>query len=180
LHFPPSQTAFYRITRKLFRAQYLVRIPDTVLKAAGLESHLPRHAGPLAYEAMAPSLRLSPNSYRPRPLRPLFLLHELNLYKFLAALEYACYNHARVKLHLERPQRLIVNNVVVIPDGKVILEHYHEPSPGNKATFYLDLHMRPQQIVECYTQRWSIETTCQECREYLNLESPKCYGKHTI
>jgi hypothetical protein len=40
--------------------------------------------------------------------------------------------------------------------------------------------MRPQQIVECYTQRWSIETTFQECREYLKLESTKGYGQATV
>ena len=38
--------------------------------------------------------------------------------------------------------------------------------------FTTDITMRPQQIVECYTQRWSLETTFQECREYLKLESP--------
>jgi hypothetical protein len=27
---------------------------------------------------------------------------------------------------------------------------------------------------------WSIETTFQECREYLKLESTKCYGQHTV
>lgn len=36
-----------------------------------------------------------------------------------------------------------------------------------------DITMKPQQMVECYTQRWSIETTFQECREYLKLESTK-------
>jgi hypothetical protein len=40
--------------------------------------------------------------------------------------------------------------------------------------------MRPQQIVECYTQRWSIETTFQECREYLKLESTKGYSQQTV
>jgi hypothetical protein len=40
--------------------------------------------------------------------------------------------------------------------------------------------MSPQRIVECYTQRWSIETTFQECREYLKLESTKCYGQQTV
>jgi hypothetical protein len=39
--------------------------------------------------------------------------------------------------------------------------------------FTTDVTMRPQQIVECYTQRWSIETTFQECREYWKLESTK-------
>jgi hypothetical protein len=46
--------------------------------------------------------------------------------------------------------------------------------------FTTDLQMLPQQIVECYTQRWSIETTFQECREYLRLESPKGYGQQTV
>jgi hypothetical protein len=40
--------------------------------------------------------------------------------------------------------------------------------------------MCPQQIVECYTQRWSIETTFQECREYLKLESTKGYSQQTV
>jgi hypothetical protein len=46
--------------------------------------------------------------------------------------------------------------------------------------FTTDLHMTPNQIVECYIQRWSIETTFQECREYLKLESTKCYGQQTV
>lgn len=43
-----------------------------------------------------------------------------------------------------------------------------------------DITMRPQQIVECYTQRWSIDTTFQECREYLKLESTKGYCQATV
>jgi DDE superfamily endonuclease len=46
--------------------------------------------------------------------------------------------------------------------------------------FTTDLSLCPQQIVECYTQRWSIETTFQECREHLKLESTKCYGQQTV
>jgi hypothetical protein len=46
--------------------------------------------------------------------------------------------------------------------------------------FTTDLRMKPKQIVECYTHRWSIETTFQECREYLKLESTKCYRKQTV
>jgi hypothetical protein len=45
--------------------------------------------------------------------------------------------------------------------------------------FTTDITMRPQQIVECYTQRWSIETTFQECREYLKLESTTGDGQQT-
>jgi Transposase DDE domain len=46
--------------------------------------------------------------------------------------------------------------------------------------FTTDVTMRPQQIVACYTQRWSIETTFQECREYLKLESTKGYSQQTV
>jgi hypothetical protein len=46
--------------------------------------------------------------------------------------------------------------------------------------FTTDMTMKPQQIVECYTQRWSVETTFQECREYLKLESTKGYGQQTV
>jgi DDE superfamily endonuclease len=46
--------------------------------------------------------------------------------------------------------------------------------------FTTDIMMKPQRIIECYTQRWSIETTFQECREYLKLEAPKGYGQPTV
>jgi DDE superfamily endonuclease len=46
--------------------------------------------------------------------------------------------------------------------------------------FTTDMTMKSQQIVECYTQRWSIETTFQECREYLKLESTKGYSQQTV
>jgi DDE superfamily endonuclease len=46
--------------------------------------------------------------------------------------------------------------------------------------FTTNLRLCPKQIVECYTQRWSIETTFQECREHLKLESTKCYGQQTV
>jgi hypothetical protein len=46
--------------------------------------------------------------------------------------------------------------------------------------FTTDVTMRPQQVVACDTQRWSIETTVQECRAYLKLESTKGYSPHTV
>lgn len=42
------------------------------------------------------------------------------------------------------------------------------------------LTMTPQQIVACDTQRWSIDTTFQECRAYLKRESTKGDGQHTV
>jgi hypothetical protein len=46
--------------------------------------------------------------------------------------------------------------------------------------FTTNLRLCPKQIVECDTQRWSLETTFQECREHLKLESTKCYGQPTV
>ena len=43
-----------------------------------------------------------------------------------------------------------------------------------------EMTMKAQQIVEDDTQRRSIETTFQECREYLMLESPKGYGQQPV
>ena len=60
---------------------------------------------------------------------------------------------------------------------------YVHDGPGTHRDEYFfttDRAMTPQPMVECYTQRWSIETTFQECREYLKLESTKGYGQQTI
>jgi hypothetical protein len=43
-----------------------------------------------------------------------------------------------------------------------------------------DMTMSSQPIVECYPQRWSIETTFQACREDLKLESTKGYCQATV
>jgi hypothetical protein len=46
-------------------------------------------------------------------------------------------------------------------------------TPRDEYWFTPNLRLCPQPIVACYTQRWSLEPTVQECREYLKLESPK-------
>jgi hypothetical protein len=46
--------------------------------------------------------------------------------------------------------------------------------------FSTEVTMPPQPIVACDPQRWSIETTFQECREYLKLESTKGDSQHTV
>jgi hypothetical protein len=55
--------------------------------------------------------------------------------------------------------------------------YIHDCTGTHRDEYFLttDLTMKPQHIVECDTQRWSIETTFQECREYLKLESTKGY-----
>jgi hypothetical protein len=55
--------------------------------------------------------------------------------------------------------------------------------PGTHRDEYLlttAVTMPSPQMVECYTPRWSIETTFQEGREYLKLESTKGYSQQTV
>jgi hypothetical protein len=60
--------------------------------------------------------------------------------------------------------------------------HVHDRTGTHRDEYFFttDITMRPQQIVEYYTQRWAIETTFQECREYLKLESTKGYCQATV
>ncbi len=46
-------------------------------------------------------------------------------------------------------------------------------TPRDEYLLTTDITMRPQQIVACDTQRWSIDTTFEECRAYLKLEFTK-------
>ena len=64
--------------------------------------------------------------------------------------------------------------------GRWVYVHDCTGTHRDEYLFTTDITMKPQQIVECYTQRWSIETTFQECREYLKLESTKGYGQATV
>src|SRR5262249_5197226 len=65
-------------------------------------------------------------------------------------------------------------------EGRWVYVHDCTGTHRDEYLFTTDVMMKPQQIVECYTQRWSIETTLQECREYLKLESPKGYSQPTV
>jgi hypothetical protein len=60
--------------------------------------------------------------------------------------------------------------------------HVHDCTRTHRDEYFFttDITMRPQQMVESYAQRWAIETTFQECREYLKLESTKGYGQATV
>jgi hypothetical protein len=46
--------------------------------------------------------------------------------------------------------------------------------------FTTDVTLRPQQIVEIFTGRWSIETTFQELRAYLGLETTRGRSENTV
>lgn len=43
-----------------------------------------------------------------------------------------------------------------------------------------DVTMTPQQIIEEYTGRWNVETTFEEARAYLGLESTRCWCERTV
>jgi hypothetical protein len=70
--------------------------------------------------------------------------------------------------------------------GEALVEvrwvYVHDCTGSHRDEYFFTTNttLKPQQIVECYTQRWSIETTFQECREYLKLESTKGYGQQTV
>jgi uncharacterized protein YerC len=53
-------------------------------------------------------------------------------------------------------------------------------TPRDESFFTTAMTMKPQQIVACYTQRWSLETTFQEGRAYRKLESTKGYSQQTV
>jgi hypothetical protein len=68
-------------------------------------------------------------------------------------------------------------------DVVAVLRLYVHDGTGTHRDEYFcttDLHLKPTRIVECYTQRWSIETTFQECREHLRVEFTKCDAKETV
>ena len=46
--------------------------------------------------------------------------------------------------------------------------------------FSTDLALTPQQVIETYTGRWSIETTFQEMRAYLGLETTRGWKERTV
>ena len=46
--------------------------------------------------------------------------------------------------------------------------------------FSTDLTMTAQQVIETYTGRWSIETTFQEMRAYLGLETTRGWKQRTV
>jgi DDE superfamily endonuclease len=70
--------------------------------------------------------------------------------------------------------------------GEALVEvrwlYVHDGTGTHRDEYFLttDVTMRPQQMVACSTHRWSIETTFQECREYVKLESTKGYSQPTV
>jgi hypothetical protein len=46
--------------------------------------------------------------------------------------------------------------------------------------FTTDVTMSPQAVIEAYTGRWSIETTFQEVRSYLGLETTRGWSRQTV
>src|SRR5207248_1878679 len=46
--------------------------------------------------------------------------------------------------------------------------------------FTTDIGLSPRQVIEEYTGRWNIETTFQECRAYLGLETTRGWSRWTV
>jgi hypothetical protein len=61
-----------------------------------------------------------------------------------------------------------------------VYSHDGTATHRDESFFTTALTMTPPQLVACYTPRWSIETTLQACREYLQLVSTKGDGQHTV
>ena len=53
-------------------------------------------------------------------------------------------------------------------------------APRSERLCTIDVAMTPQRIVETFTGRWSIETTFQEMRSHLGLETTRGWSKHTV
>jgi hypothetical protein len=64
--------------------------------------------------------------------------------------------------------------------GRWVYVHDGTGTHRDEYCFTTNLSLRPQQIVECDPQRWSIDPTVQECREHLKLDSTKCDGTPTV
>jgi hypothetical protein len=138
LEHPTSKGAFWRVLRRLWRAEYLDRIPEVYLRVIGVESNVLWAIGKRGYEYLAPELGLPIDTARRVPewnaaIKPLFLKHRINLNKFLICLTCALHQHERVTLHLESAQRLVVQDVVIIPDAQLALVH-----PDGAARFAIE------------------------------------------
>src|SRR3954449_66908 len=50
----------------------------------------------------------------------------------------------------------------------------------DESFFTTDVMMSPQAVIETYTGRWSIETTFQEARAYLGVETTRGWSRNTV
>jgi hypothetical protein len=58
--------------------------------------------------------------------------------------------------------------------------HDHSGTHRDDYLYSTDVGMTPKQIIEAYTRRWNIETTFQELRAYLGLETTRGRCKQTV
>jgi hypothetical protein len=70
--------------------------------------------------------------------------------------------------------------------GKGLVElrwvYVHDLSGTHRDEYFFSTRvtMSPQEVVETYTKRWNIETTFQEMRAYLGLETTRGWKKETV
>ncbi len=60
--------------------------------------------------------------------------------------------------------------------------YVHDRSGTHRDEYFYstDVAMTAQQIIETYTRRWNVETTFQEMRSYLGLETTRGWKKETV
>ena len=60
--------------------------------------------------------------------------------------------------------------------------YVHDLTGTHRDSYFLttDLTMVPQEVIETYTGRWSLETTFQEMRSYLGLETTRGWKQKTV
>jgi hypothetical protein len=58
----------------------------------------------------------------------------------------------------------------------------HDRTATHRDEFFFttDLAMTPAAVIETYTGRWNIETTFQEMRSYLGLETTRGWSRNTV
>ncbi len=68
--------------------------------------------------------------------------------------------------------------------GLVLLRwvYVHDTSGKHRDEYFYgtDVTMTPQDIIETYTRRWSVETTFEEMRSYIGLETTRGWKKETV
>jgi hypothetical protein len=65
-------------------------------------------------------------------------------------------------------------------EGRWLDVHDGTGTHRDESFFTTDMTMKPQQLVACDTQRWSIDTTFQKGRAYVTLASTKSDGQQTV
>jgi hypothetical protein len=73
----------------------------------------------------------------------------------------------------QAPSRLLKVVIVQFPEEK-------GRKPALVTLYSTDLDMSPEEIIEAYCRRWSIEETFQEAKGHLGLDEPQCRSRKAV